>query len=168
MMVGLNTVGWNMNLNNIKQLAMPGVCVIYSNKNVFIINSGNMLSSIVQRIHTFDIVKDITPCSNTIFRSILYNKLYKKYKDRGYRILSHKPRKWSIKLSVKKYRVTLRPEAPDVYKVFIELKNTHSSYVLGVFDTRTEALEWKKKYLLKIEYVTCYNNLTREWYENSR
>jgi hypothetical protein len=154
-----------MKLTTIKKLSIPGLCILTENMNAYIISSNNILLSISQRIHKFTDVRDVIQCTDNVQRSLIYNSLYKEYKSKGYRITSHKPRNWSINISIKKYKPNARQMRVDTHKVFIELKNTYRTIVLGIFETRSEAIQWKNHYLFDIQYVICYNHLTRQWYE---
>ena len=154
----------------LKKYNKPGVCVIFSGKSCYVLNSGNILGSIINilpKLNDVDRISLFEPCTDETLRSIKAGWYAGQYKDKGYKICGNVA-KWNIRVVVRNTRVNNRSGAPISHMCFVEAYSSYNTLVLGVFRTRPEALSWRKQCCKDLRNVViCMNECTREWYKPS-
>lgn len=124
-------------------------------------NSSNMLKTLtglVTVVKTFKVVEEI---QDPILRSIRTAE-YTKKGLKGYT----KP--WKLCIHLRIFRTLEFGRIPE-YKAFLEASNTYKRVVLGVFDSKMEAEEFKTQYYPNGIKILVYssNKNTKEWYDKT-
>ncbi len=140
-----------------KELNTGGIILI--NNRVY--NSINMLKTVVNLVTNINEYKVLEVIDEPILRSIRTSEWVKK----GYKGYT-KP--WKISIHTRIYKMNEFGVIGE-YKLFLEASNTYKRVVLGIFDSKITAEEFKNEFYKGGKIVTlvyCNNKNTKDWYED--
>jgi hypothetical protein len=150
-------------IKELKRLSTPGILFIRSgNKKIRIISSSNLVSSIQRILPELDGSEKLEVISEGMvdrkLRSLMCYIHKRRLEGLGYKITSSIKR-WRLSKNIKNIN--------DKLKWVVEVRNTYSSILIGIFE-KEEMEEFLKSYYpcgVISGAIVSSNKATKEWYE---